>query len=512
VSTRALRLLRRPETDQADALYRDEVRVIFEAERLLSAGLDGHDPKTCYEELLQKYKELFQQHKRVLRRSDQASSHMKQEQDRSKSLLTELECKVRELNGLANIVQTVNSSLELERVLNVIVEHAVALCGADAGSVYTRDAVSGRYELRSSCNTSEKLVEALRSAGELLGSTGTFRQAETWRQRVEIADLAAAPVSALRAALLAEGFRSLLVIPLVRDDEVLGVLVLRRKKPEAWAESSLELLETFARQSASAVFNARVADERERLNSALSRQVREQERSVDRLKRFFSPAVAERILREVDDKTSASKSHRAYITVVFCDLRGWTDFTIRAEPEDVMQVLEEYHREIGTLIFRYHGTLERFTGDGLMVFFNDPVQIDQPALQAVRMAVEMKDRALALIDNWHKCDHELGFGIGIDQGYASAGTIGFEGRYDYAAIGPVVNRAARLCAAARHGQILISQKVLGDTKSEIEVEAVGKLKLKGCGPTSAFNVTKLHSTVADETTGPTTEAGDYGIG
>jgi class 3 adenylate cyclase len=147
-----------------------------------------------------------------------------------------------------------------------------------------------------------------------------------------------------------------------------------------------------------------------------------------------------------------------------------------------------------------------------MVFFNDPVEIDQPALQAVRMAVEMKDRALELIENWHKREHELGFGIGIDQGYAFAGTIGFEGRYDYAAIGAVVNRAARLCAAAKHGQILISQKVLVDTSSEIEVEAVGKLKLKGCGPTSAFNVTKLHSTVAGETTGPTTGAGDYGIG
>src|SRR5262249_8852855 len=201
----------------------------------------------------------------------------------------------------------------------------------------------------------------------------------------------------------------------------------------------------------------------ERLNSALSRQVREQEQSVDRLKRFFSPAVAERILREVDGKTSASKPHRAYITVVFCDLRGWADFTIRTAPEDVMQVLEEYHREIGSLVFRYNGTLERFTGDGLMVFFNDPVEIAQPALQAVRMAVDMRSRALDLMDNWHKRDHELGFGIGIDQGYASAGTIGFEGRYDYAPIGAVVNRAARLCAAAKNSQILISQKVLGDT-------------------------------------------------
>ncbi len=475
---------------QPDALYEDEAEVISKAERLLGTGFDGHDPKICYQELLQSYRDLFEQHKRVLHRSDQASSRMMQEQNKSKSLLNALEGRVRELNGLANIIQTVNSSLELEHVLNVIVEHAVALCGADAGSIYTRDAL-GRYELRGSCNTSINLVEILRSASELLGNTDTIRKAEALRQRVEIADLASAPGSALREALLAEGFRSLLIVPLLRDDKILGALVLRRKKQEPLAESSLELLETFARQSASAIFNAGIADERERLNLALSQQVREQERSVDRLKRFFSPAVAEGILREVDGKTSASKPHRAYITVVFCDLRGWTDFTIRTEPEEVMQVLEEYHREIGTLVFRYNGTLERFTGDGLMVFFNDPVEIAQPAWQAVQMAVEMRARALDLIDNWHKRDHELGFGMGIDQGYASAGTIGFEGRFDYAAIGAVVNRAARLCAAAKHGQILISQKVLGDTSCQIEIEPIGKLKLKGCGPTSAFNVTKL---------------------
>jgi class 3 adenylate cyclase len=495
VSPRPLRLLRRAESDQADALYREEAKVIAEAERLLGAGFADHEVKSRYEELLQKYKDLFEEHKRVLRRSDQLLSRMKQEQERSKSLLIELEDRVKEFKGLADTIQTVNSSLDLEHVLNVIVDHAVALCGADAGSVYTRDAASGRYELRSSCNTDEKLVATLSSGGELLGAAA-IGQATGPCRRVEIPDLAAEPPSAVGAALLAEGFRSLLVIPLLRDDQVLGALVLRRRKPERLAESSVELVETFARQSASAIFNAGVADERERLNSALSRQVDEQGRDVDRLKRFFSPAVAERILREVDGKISANTHHRAYITVVFCDLRGWTDFTIKTEPEDVMQVLEEYHREIGTLIFRYNGTLEHFAGDGLMVFFNDPVPTPQPALQAVRMAVEMRERALELIDNWRKRDHELGFGIGIDQGYASIGTIGFEGRYDYAAIGAVVNRANRLCTAAKHGQILISQKVLGDTSSEIEVEVVGKLKLKGCGPTSAFNVTTLRSLAA----------------
>jgi class 3 adenylate cyclase len=492
VSTRALRVLRRAETDQADTLYGEEAKVIEEAERLLGSGLEGEEARSHYKELLQKYRDLLEDHKRVQRLSDQWLGRMRQEQKKSKTLLAELERSVQELKGFGDIIQAVNSSLKLEHVLQVIVDRAVGLCGADAGSIYTLDLSSDTYELRGSCNTSERLVAILSSAGESLGAT-IVGQAVAQRRRMEVRDLTAQPESPLREALLAEGFRSILVLPLVRDEEVLGALVVRRKTKEELAGNSLELLETFARQSASAIFNARLADERERLNLALSKQVKVQERDVDRLKRFFSPQVAERILQDEDGKIFGNSGHRGYITVVFCDLRGWTDFTLRTEPEDVMEVLREYHREIGTLVFHYNGTLERFTGDGLMVFFNDPVPLDQPALHAVRMAVAMKDRALELIDNWRKRDHELGFGIGIDQGHASLGTIGFEGRYDYAAVGAVVNRAARLCAAAAPGQILISQRVLGDVSTEIDFEAVGKLKLKGCGPTSAFNVTKLRS-------------------
>jgi class 3 adenylate cyclase len=489
VSTRTLRVLRRPETDQADTLYGEEAKVIERAEQLLGTGLQGDEARTHYTDLLQKYKDLLEDHKRVQRLSDQWLGRMRQEQKKSKVLLAEFE---RLVQVFGDIIQVVNSSSKLEHVLQVIVECAVGLCGADAGSIYTIDPSSGTYELRGSCNTSDRLVEILRSSGEILGTT-IVGQAVAQRRRVDFFDLEGQPDSPLRQALVAEGFRSLVVLPLVRDDEALGALVVRRKTKEQLAESSVEQLETFARHADSAIFNARFADERERVNLVLSEQVKEQERAVDRLKRFFSPQVAERILRDEDGKIFGNSVHRGYITVVFCDLRGWTDFTLRTEPEDVMEVLREYHREIGSLIFRYNGTLERFTGDGLMVFFNDPVPLDQPALQAVRMAVAMKDRALELIDNWHKRDHELGFGIGIDQGHASLGTIGFEGRYDYAAVGAVVNRAARLCAAAAPGQILVSRRVLGSVSTEIEFEAVGKLKLKGCGPTSAFNVTKLRS-------------------
>ena len=507
MNTRSLRLLKRSEADNADALFQEEAKVIEEAERLLLSSLDGPDARLCYQDLLQKYKDLSEEYKRVQRRNDQSVVRMRQEQEKSKALLARLERSVEELKGFGDVIQAVNSSLELEHVLKVIVDRAVGLCGADAGSIYTLDAASGSYELRGSCNTSEQLIEVLRSAGETFGTT-IVGQAAAQRRRMEIRDLAGPPDTPLRRALVGEGFRSILVIPLIRDDQVLGALIIRRRTEEQLGENSIELLETFARQSASAIFNARLADERERLNLALSQQVREQERDVSRLKRFFSPAVAERILHDEDGKIFAGGGHRSYITVVFCDLRGWSNFTLRAEPEDVMQVLREYHREIGTLIFGYNGTLERFTGDGLMVFFNDPVEIPEPASHAVRMAIEMRDRALRLIDHWYGSDHELGFGMGIDQGYASLGTIGFEGRYDYAAVGAVVNRAARLCAAAIHGQILVTQRVLRDVSTEIEFETIGKLKLKGIGPTSAFNVVKLRSGVAgDATTSAVTNDG-----
>jgi class 3 adenylate cyclase len=232
--------------------------------------------------------------------------------------------------------------------------------------------------------------------------------------------------------------------------------------------------------------------ENQQLARELNESVNIAQRSVARLTRFFSPAIAETILEEEEDPVLGGH-HRSYITVVFCDLRGWTDFTLKNDPEDVMRVLEEYHREMGAMIFLYNATIEQFTGDGLMVFFNDPIPISEPAQQAVRMAVAMRQRAFALIDNWRQGEHELGFGVGIDQGYASIGTIGFEGRYDYAAIGPAVNRAARLCAEAKHGQILISQRVLADAADDIEVEEIGNLDLRGIGLTSAFNVTTLRT-------------------
>src|SRR5262245_10594163 len=192
------------------------------------------------------------------------------------------------------------------------------------------------------------------------------------------------------------------------------------------------------------------------LEQRVEQQLSEIER-VSRLKRFLSPQVAELILSSGDD--SVLQSHRRAITVVFCDLRGFTAFSETTEPEEVMAVLREYHAVLGTLIHKHQGTLERFAGDAIMVLFNDPLPVPDPNLQAVRMATEMRDQVGELAKKWRKLAYDLGFGVGIAHGYATLGRIGFEGRFDYGAVGSVVNLAARLCGDAKDGQILIDSKV-----------------------------------------------------
>ena len=211
---------------------------------------------------------------------------------------------------------------------------------------------------------------------------------------------------------------------------------------------------------------------------------------MDRMKRFFSPQVADLILS--GDTDDPLKSHRREITVVFLDLRGFTAFTETADPEEVMGVLREYHAEMGRLIMAHQGTLERFAGDGIMIFFNDPVVLENPAAHAVRMAVEMQQGFVQLNTGWGKRGYDLSMGIGIAQGYATLGAIGFEGRQDYGAIGNVTNLAARLCGEAGPGQILISQRVLGYVESLVQAEPVSELVLKGFRrPVQVFNVSSL---------------------
>jgi class 3 adenylate cyclase len=225
------------------------------------------------------------------------------------------------------------------------------------------------------------------------------------------------------------------------------------------------------------------------LEQRVADQLAELER-VGRLKRFFSPQLAELIV--AGGAEDPLKTHRREVTVVFLDLRGFTAFAETSEPEEVMGVLREYHVEMGKLILSHEGTLERFTGDGMMIFFNDPVPVPNPAERAIRMAVAMRERVADLIAKWRKLGYELNFGVGIAQGYATIGAIGFEGRWDYGAIGTVTNLAARLCGEAQGGQVLVSSKVAAAVEGLAQAEEVGPLTLKGfLKPVPAFNVLGL---------------------
>lgn len=230
------------------------------------------------------------------------------------------------------------------------------------------------------------------------------------------------------------------------------------------------------------------------LELRVAEQLAELERA-SRLKRFLSPQLAELIVSSGDEKLL--DSHRREITVVFSDLRGFTAFSETAEPEEVIGVLREYHGAMGELIFRSEGTLERFAGDGLMVFFNDPLPCPDPGPRAVRMAVAMRERVGELSRKWRKLGYQLELGVGIAMGYATLGKIGFEGRFDYGAIGSVTNLASRLCDEAAPDQILVSQKVYTEIEEMADVEPVGEIVLKGFSrPVAAYNIVRLKEAVA----------------
>ncbi|HTM10131.1 MAG TPA: response regulator [Verrucomicrobiae bacterium] len=237
----------------------------------------------------------------------------------------------------------------------------------------------------------------------------------------------------------------------------------------------------------------RLHDSLEELNRSLADKVSDQVREIERmgrLKRYLSPQVADTVLEK--DEESLFKTHRREITVVFLDLRGFTAFADSAEPEEIMELLRSYHCEMGKLIFKYQGTLERFAGDGIMIFFNDPIPCEDHTLCAVRMAVEMRSRAAELRAGWRKRGYDLDLGIGLACSYATLGNIGFEGRMDYGAIGNVTNLASRLCDEAKGGQILTNQKTLSKIDHLVEVEPLEELQLKGFArPVKALNIVAL---------------------
>jgi class 3 adenylate cyclase len=268
----------------------------------------------------------------------------------------------------------------------------------------------------------------------------------------------------------------MLGVPIFVDEELIGVINVVRDEPEPFADEQIELVKTFADQAAIAIANARLIDAVERQRSELAR--------------FVSPQVAELVSSQEGERMLAG--HRAYISVLFCDLRGFTGVTEVAEPEELFAILRDYHRALGELIPRYEGTLEHFAGDGVMVFFNDPVPVEGHELKAIKLALAAHERFDELAAGWSKRGHKLGLGIGISAGYATLGRIGFEGRYDYGAVGPVSNLASRLSTRAEAGATLIGQRVQAVVEDQVDASLFGELELKGFRePVPAYAVSGL---------------------
>ncbi|WP_420967622.1 adenylate/guanylate cyclase domain-containing protein [Bradyrhizobium sp. B120] len=417
---------------------------------------------------------------------------------------------INELKVLEEVGRAVASSLDLNAVLPTVAARALEITHADAVLIYGYDAAQRTFNLTQSIGIdgeAEGHHRAIDAANSPLG------EAAAKGEPLAFPDLAASPDHApghpLRDVVVGAGFHSVLVVPLVDQQGVLGALVVLRKVAGDFPASLIGLMKTFAHQAVLAMRNARLFTEVDQKSHALelaNTTVREQadklrqqteeltdwnkslEQRVEtqlgeierirRLERFLAPQVAQ-LIASSDNPEGLLDSHRREVTVVFCDLRGFTAFTEATEPEEAMNVLREYHAALGKLIFKYEGTLDKYAGDGVMILFNAPIQLADHTARAVRMAVEMRDTVGPLTEKWRNRGHTLGFGIGIALGYATLGQVGFEQRLEYAAIGSVTNLASRLCGEAKAGQIVVSRRVYGMVEPHVEGRAIDDLVLKG---------------------------------
>jgi GAF domain-containing protein len=416
-------------------------------------------------------------------------------------LLNELRQSLEQQTAAAEVLQVISRSPgDLDPVFKSMLENAIRICEAQFGNIYRWDGEA--LHALASHNTPAAFAEARERISVRTGPKDPLTQMIVAKRTVHTADRAASEDYAegepLAIAAVDLGrVRTLLCVPLLKDNELIGAFTLARHEVRPFTDKQVEIVENFAAQAVIAIENTRLlkelrerTDQVEKLNQQLEHRVADQVGEIERmsrLRRFLPPQVADLIVASGSEKQL--ESHRQEITALFCDLRGFTGFTESADAEDVMALLRDYHAAIGELVIKYSGTLERYAGDGVMVIFNDPVPVENPALQAVLMALEVRDAIGALTATWSRLGHEIGFGIGVAHGFATLGTIGFEGRFDYAAIGTVSNVASRLCDEAKPGQILISPRVLMKVENAVKVEPVGEFELKGIRrPLAAYNV------------------------
>ena len=389
----------------------------------------------------------------------------------------------------SEVLQVISSSAgELKPVFETMLESAVRICGAKFGNLFLVEGDAFRHVALH--GAPQAYLEERRREPVIRTRPGSpLDRVRRTKQIVHVADMQLEG-PATPAIIELAGARTLLNVPMLKDNELIGTIGIYRQEVHPFTDKQIELVQNFAAQAVIAIENARLLNDLNKLNQQLEQRVADQVSEIERmgkLRRFLPPQVADLIVASGAEKQL--ESHRREITALFCDLRGFTGFSESSDPEDVMALLREYHAAIGEIINKYGGTLERYAGDGVMVVFNDPIPVDNPALQAVLMAIDMRGAIGDMIEKRRKLGHDIGFGIGIAHGFATLGTIGFEGRFDYAAIGTVSNVASRLCDEAKPGQILISPRVLMAVEGAISVEPVGEFKLKGISrPLTAYNV------------------------
>ncbi|WP_312017322.1 adenylate/guanylate cyclase domain-containing protein [Bradyrhizobium sp. AUGA SZCCT0431] len=413
---------------------------------------------------------------------------------------------INELKVLEEVGRAVSSSLDLNAVLPTVAARALEITHADAVLIYGYDAANRKFNLSESIGI-DKAAEGKHLAIE--ADNSPLGEAAARGEPIAIPDLDATADHPLRDVVVEAGFHSVLVVPLVDQQGILGSLVVLRQNAGEFSDNLIGLMKTFAHQSVLAMRNARLfsevdhkSRELEMANSTVREQADKLQEQTDQLKdwnksleervetqlgeierirrleRFLAPQVAQ-LIASGDGHEGLLDSHRREVTVVFCDLRGFTSFTETTEPEEAMNVLREYHAALGALIFKYEGTLDRYAGDGVMILFNAPIQFEDHVKRAVKMSVEMRDTVGALTEKWRNRGHNLGFGIGIALGYATLGQIGFEQRLEYAAIGSVTNLASRLCDEAKANQIVVSRRVYGMVEPWVEGHPIDDLNLKG---------------------------------
>jgi adenylate cyclase len=378
--------------------------------------------------------------------------------------------------AVRDVIQTIaRTTFDLDAVLQTVVDRAVELCRADNGNIARRDGDVYRVvAFTSFTGDFERLVrerDYVPERASVIGRTLLERQV------VQIVDVLEDPEYALTDIQRAGGYRTLLGVPMLREGEPIGSIVLGRREVRPFDEAEIRLIETFADYVVIAIENVRLFQTVERQRIELAR---------------FAPHVAELLSSDAGEQLIAG--HRREISALFCDLRGFTAFAETADPEDVLGVLRQYHTAVGELVVANEGTVEHFAGDGLMAFFNDPVEIPDHELAAARTAVAMGERFSGLASEWSKRGHDLGLGIGIATGFATLGRIGFEGRYDYGAVGNAVILAARLSDAAGPGEILLSRRTFAAIDDHVVGESVDELRLKGFSrPVAAMRLVALRA-------------------